>query len=49
MTDPRRAAVVGAAVAEIGPGDVPKYWLSCGAPADTHKAWCGALDVGSLS
>lgn len=48
MTDPRRAAVVAAAAAEIGPGDTPKYWRSCGiAPAPKPGTptghWCGAF------
>lgn len=46
--DPRRAAVVAAAAAEIGPGDTPKYWRSCGiAPAPKPGTptghWCGAF------
>lgn len=48
MTDPRRSAVVAAAAAEIGPGDTPKYWRSCGiAPAPKPGTptghWCGAF------
>lgn len=48
MTDPRRAAVVAAAAAELGPGDTPKYWRSCGIapapkPGTPTGAWCGAF------
>lgn len=48
MTDPRRSAVVAAAAAEIGPGDTPKYWRSCGIapapkPGTPQGNWCGAF------
>lgn len=53
MTDPRRSAVVAAAVAEIGPGDTPRYWRSCGiapAPKPGTKGgeWCGAFALSCL-
>lgn len=41
MTDPRRTQIVQNALAEIGPGDVARYMVACGLPADTHADWCG--------
>jgi hypothetical protein len=48
MMDPRRALVVEAAKSEIGPGDIPKYWASCGVspgpkPNEKGGQWCGAF------
>lgn len=53
ITDPRRSAVVAAAVAEIGPGDTPRYWRSCGIapapkPGTRGGAWCGAFVLSCL-
>lgn len=53
MTDPRRTAIVAAAVSQIGPGDIPRYWASCGispAPKPNEKggAWCGSFTLWCL-
>ena len=51
--DLRRSAIVAAAVSQIGPGDIPKYWASCGikpAPKPSEKGgqWCGAFALWCL-
>ena len=48
MTDPRREATVAAARSQIGPGNEPAYWISCGLPGDTKKEWCGVFCLWAL-
>lgn len=53
MTDPRRTAIVQYALSQVGPGDIPAYWASCGiSPApDPHSKsgqWCGAFALACL-
>lgn len=49
LSDPRRrAAIVAAAAAQIGPGDVPAYMVSCGLPASTKVDWCGIFCLAML-
>lgn len=46
--DPRRTATVAAARSQIGPGNEPAYWISCGLPGDTKKEWCGVFCLWAL-
>lgn len=48
MTDPRRRAVVQAAMSQVGHPDVPAYWASCGLSPDTHEDWCGVFCLAML-
>jgi hypothetical protein len=48
LEDGLRAAVVYAAEQEIGPGDIPKYWASCGIEEPYPIHWCGAFCVWAL-
>lgn len=46
--DERRTAIVAAAAGQIGPGNVPEYWKSCGISPPYPPAWCGAFALWAL-
>lgn len=51
MTDPRRQKIVDYALSQVGPGDVPHYWESCGiayTPDIAKRFWCGVFALTCL-
>lgn len=49
LEDGLRSVVVLAAIAEIGPGDIPKYWAACGIADEPYpKHWCGAFALWAI-
>ena len=43
-----RDDIVAAARAEVGAGDIPKYWKSCGIVAPFPKYWCGGFALWAI-